>query len=275
MKIRNKKLNILVFVLLGILTLSYIYPLVYMLLNSFKGRTEYYTDKFALPKSFDLSNFKVMFSQFNVLKYFWNSFVVAAGVVLFVTIIGILAAYGFSKLHFRGSATLYFVMVMTMMVPAQVTAIPMYTLFAKLNLINTRRGIIICYLATALPSAIMLLTANFRGISNELLESASIDGCNYFQKITHIIVPMGKTAIILNAIFNFVWTWNDLFLPTIMLQKSEVKTVMVALSMLVSRYSKQPTLQLTGLLLCALPTLIVYAFCQKYIVKGVAMGALK
>ncbi len=275
MKIRSKKLNALVFVLLGILTLSYLYPLFYMGLNSFKGKTEYYVDKFALPKSFDLSNFKVMFSQFNVLKYFLNSFLVAISVVVFVTIIGVLAAYGFSKRRFRGSSGLYLAMVLTMMIPAQVTAIPMYTLLAKLGLINTRYGIVICYLATALPSAIMLLTANFRGISNELIESASIDGCNYFQKIFHVIVPLGKTSIILNAIFNFVWTWNDLFLPTIMLQKNEVKTIMVALSVLVSRYSKQPTLQLTGLLLCAVPTLIVYAFCQKYIVKGVAMGALK
>lgn len=275
MKIRSKKLNALVFVLLGILTLSYLYPLFYMELNSFKGKTEYYVDKFALPKSLDLSNFKVMFSQFNVLKYFLNSFLVAISVVVFVTILGVLAAYGFSKLRFRGTSGLYLAMVLTMMIPAQVTAIPMYTLLAKLGLINTRYGIVICYLATALPSAIMLLTANFRGISNELIESASIDGCNYFQKIFHVIVPLGKTAIILNAIFNFVWTWNDLFLPTIMLQKNEVKTIMVALSVLVSRYSKQPTLQLTGLLLCAVPTLIVYAFCQKYIVKGVAMGALK
>lgn len=275
MKIKNKKLNILIFAALGLLTLTYLYPLFYMAINTFKGSTEYYMDKFALPQQLDWNNYKVMFSQFDILHYFGNSFVVAAGNVLFVTILGVLAGYGFSKLPFKGSDTLYLVMILTMMVPAQVTVIPMYTLFAKLGLNNTHRGIILCYLATALPSAIMLLTANFRGISNELLESASIDGCNYFQRVQHIIIPIGKTAIILNAIFNFVWTWNDLFMPTILLQKNEVKTVMVALSTLVTRYAKEPTLQLTGLFLCAFPTLIVYCFCQKYIVKGIAMGSLK
>ncbi|MGN0981044.1 MAG: carbohydrate ABC transporter permease [Candidatus Avoscillospira sp.] len=275
MKIKSKKLNGLIFAILGLLTLSYLYPIYYMFINSFKGSTEYYYDKFALPAELNWNNFKVMFSQFDILHYFRNSFVVALGVVCFVTVLGVLAAYGFSKLPFRGSSGVYLAMVLTMMVPAQVTVIPMYTLFAKLHMNNTLRGIILCYLATALPSAIMLLTANFRGISNELLESASIDGCGYFQRVLHIILPVGKTAIILNAIFNFVWTWNDLFMPTILLQKNEVKTVMVALSTLVSRYSKEPTLQLTGLLLCAFPTLIVYCFCQKYIVKGVAMGALK
>lgn len=275
MKIKSKKINVLIFALLGLLTLTYLYPMYYMIINSFKTNTEYYYDKFALPKSWNLDNFKVMFSQFDILKYFGNSFLVAAGVVVFVTILSVLAAFGFSKLPFKGSSALYLVMVMTMMVPAQVTVIPMYVMYAKFSLINTRHGIIICYLATALPSAIMLLTANFRGIPNELIESASIDGCNYFQKIWHVIIPMGKTSLVLNAIFNFIWTWNDLFMPTVMLQKNEVKTVMVALSSLVTRYAKNPMLQLTGLLLCALPTLLIYCFCQKYIVKGVAMGALK
>lgn len=275
MKIKNQKLNILIFVILALLTLTYLYPVFYMGINSFKGSTEYFCDKFALPMELKWNNFKVMFSQFNILHYFSNSFIVAAGVVVFVTILSVLAGYGFSKLPFKGSETVYLIMILTMMVPAQVTVIPMYTLFAKLHLNNTFRGIILCYLATALPSAILLLTANFRGIPNELLESASIDGCNYFQKVKNIIIPLGKTAIILNAIFNFVWTWNDLFMPTILLQKNEVKTVMVALSTLVTRYAKEPTLQLTGLFLCAFPTLIVYCFCQKYIVKGVAMGSLK
>lgn len=275
MKIKNKKLNILIFTALALLTLSYLYPIFYMFINAFKESTEYYCDKFALPSQLNWNNFKVMFSQFNILKYFGNSLVVAAGTVMLVTILSVLAGYGFSKLPFRGSSKVYLLMILTMMVPAQVTVIPMYVLFAKLGLNNTHRGIIICYLATTLPSAIMLLTANFRGISNELLESASIDGCNYFQRVFYIILPMGKTAIILNAIFNFVWSWNDLFMPSILLQKNEVKTVMVALSSLVSRYSKEPTLQLTSLLLCALPTILVYCFCQKYIVKGVAMGALK
>lgn len=275
MKIRSKKINALVFVVLGLLTLTYLYPLYYMFINSFKTNTEYYYDKFALPDAWNLDNFKVMFSQFNILKYFFNTFLVAIGVVALVTVLSVLAAFGFSKLPFKGSATLYLIMVLTMMIPAQVTVIPMYVMFSKLSLINTRHGIIICYMATALPSAIMLLTANFRGIPDELIESASIDGCNYFQKLLHVIVPMGKTALTLNAIFNFIWTWNDLFMPTVMLQKNEVKTVMAALSGLVSRYVKNPALQLTGLLLCALPTLFIYCFCQKYIVKGVAMGALK
>lgn len=275
MKIKNKKLNVVIFLALVLLTLTYLYPLYYMAINTFKDSTEYFIDKFSPPQRLDWTNYRVMISQFNILHYFGNSFAIALGVVVFVTILGVLAAYGFSKLPFKGSDTVYLLMVLTMMIPGHVTIIPMYTLFAKLGLNNTRRGIILCYLAIALPSAIMLLTANFRSIPNELLESASIDGCNYFQKILHIIIPVGKTSIILNAIFNFIWTWNDLFMPTILLQKNEVKTAMVALSSLVSRYSRDPTLQLTGLFLCAFPTLIVYCFCQKYIVKGIAMGSLK
>ena len=275
MKKKGKAVNVLIVALLSLLALTYLYPVFYMAVNSMKTSTEYYTSKFALPSSLMLDNFRVMISQFRISKFFFNSFVVAGGNVLFVSLLSVFAAYGFAKLRFRGSDTVYLVMVLTMMIPAQVTIIPVYTLFSKLGLINTRRGLIICYLATALPSSIMLMTANFRGIPDELFESASIDGATYFQKVFLILAPLGKTAVVLNGIFNFIWTWNDLFMPTVMLQKNDVKTVMVALSGLMSRYAKNPTLQLAGLLLCAVPVLLVYCAFQKYIVKGIMMGSIK
>ena len=275
MKTKKKFLNVVIVLLLSILAVTYLYPIFYLIVNSLKNSTEYYTSKFAMPKALAFDNFKVMISQFKITKYLFNSFIVAGGNVLFVSILSLFAGYGFSKLKFRGSDTVYLIMILTMMIPAQVTIIPVYTLFSRMGLINTRRGLIICYLATALPSSIMLLTANFRGIPDELFESASLDGANYFQKVIYILAPLGKTALVLNGIFNFIWTWNDLFMPTVMLQKNEVKTVMVALSALMSRYSKNPTLQLTGLLLCVIPALIIYCAFQKYIVKGITMGSIK
>ena len=275
MKIKGRFINLLIVALLSLLAITYLYPVFYMFINSMKSSTEYYTSKFAMPSSLTLDNFSVMISQFRITRFFFNSFVVAGGNVLFVTILSVFAAYGCAQLKFRGSDTVYLVMILTMMIPAQVTIIPVYTLFSRLGLINTRRGLIICYLATALPSSIMLLTANFRGIPCELFESASIDGASYFQKVIRILAPLGKTAVVLNGIFNFIWTWNDLFMPTIMLQKNDVKTVMVALSGLMSRYSKNPTLQLSGLLLCVVPVLAIYCVFQKYIVKGIMMGSIK
>lgn len=275
MKVKSKALNVVIFFLLALLCFSYLYPLFYMVNNSLKEKMDYLMHQFALPEKLTLRNVQVMFSQFKILRYFWNSFLVAAGVTVFVTILSLFAGYGFSKLPFKGSSALYLALVMTMMIPAQITAIPMYGLFSQLGLVNSRTGLVICYLASATPSAIMLLTANFRGIPNELLESASLDGCGYFRTVYNIILPVGRTSIILNAMFNFIWTWNDLFMPTIMLQKNEVKTLMVALSTLVTRYSKEPLLQMTGLMLAALPAILIYLFLQKYIVKGISMGALK
>lgn len=275
MEIKSKPLNIVIFVLLAALCFSYIYPLLYMIINSLKEKMDYLMHPFAFPEKWTLRNVEVMVSQFQILRYFWNSFLVAAAVTVFVTILSVLAGFGFSKLPFKGSGALYLAFVLTMMIPAQITAIPMYGLFSKLGLVNSRWGLVVCYLASATPSAILLLTANFRGIPNALLESAALDGCNYWRTVIHIVFPLGRTSIILNAMFNFIWTWNDLFMPTIMLQKNEVKTLMVALSSLVTRYSKEPLLQMTGLMLAALPAILIYLFLQKYIVKGISMGALK
>lgn len=275
MKTKSKAVNILVFVLLAVLALSFLYPLYYMFINSFKPRAEYMYDPFALPKEWSAESMRVMFGQFNILLNFKNTFIVAFGGMALITIVALFASYGFSKLRFRGSSALYFGLILTIMIPAQVTIIPMFTLYSKMGLVNTHVAVIMCYLAGGLPSAIMLITANFRSISNEMLEAASIDGCGYFLTVFRVVLPVGKTAIILNAVFNFIWYWNDLFTPTILLQKNEVKTVMVALATLVKRYAKEPAYQIAGLFIAAVPAIFVYIFFQKYIVKGISMGSIK
>jgi ABC-type glycerol-3-phosphate transport system permease component len=119
------------------------------------------------------------------------------------------------------------------------------------------------------------MTANFRSIIDELLEAAEIDGCGYFQRVRHVVVPMGRAAIFLSIIFYFITAWNDLFTPMIFLQSMDKRTVMVALAALMGRYTGAPTLQFAGLLLSAVPALVVYIIFQRNIIKGLSVGAIK
>ena len=121
----------------------------------------------------------------------------------------------------------------------------------------------------------MLMTAMFKSIPNALLEAAEIDGCNYLQRLLYMIVPMGRPAISLTVIIFFINSWNDLFTPMILLKSTEKRTVIVALSSLVGRYSGDPPFQYAGLLLSAIPALIIYIIFQKRIIDGMSMGAVK
>jgi ABC-type glycerol-3-phosphate transport system permease component len=273
---RDSVKRVLVSVLLAALTVTFLYPLYYMLINSLKTRTAYYTNPFSLPTGMlQWENFSTMISQFQILNLFKNSFFVAAGTVVILLVVCVFASYVFAKYNFKGRGVIYLAVIATMFIPSQVTIIPLYVLFSRIGLVNTYWAVILSYVALFLPEAILLMTANFRGIINEMLEAAEIDGCGYFQRVRHVIVPMGRAAIFLSIIFYFITAWNDLFTPMIFLQSMNKRTVMVALAALMGRYTGAPTLQFAGLLLSAVPALIVYIIFQRQIIKGLTVGAIK
>ena len=170
---------------------------------------------------------------------------------------------------------MYLFIVATMFIPGQITMIPIYVLFSKIGLVNNFLSVILVYLANGLPGAIMLITANFRAIPGEMLESSRMDGAGYFKVIWYIVVPMGKAAIAINVVMSFIGYWNDLFTPTILLQNEDVKTVMVALASLMGRYVGDPPYQMAGIMLAMVPAILVYVVFQRFIVKGLVVGAIK
>lgn len=276
MAARTRPRGIAITVLLAILTVSFLYPLYYMLINSLKTRTDFFANQFNLPRApFQFVNYSTMISQFKILSLFRNSFFVSSFTVVGLLVIGTFASYVFAKFRFKGREAIYVAVLATMFIPSQVTIIPLYVLFSRIGLVNTYWSVVFAYLALFLPECILLMTANFRGIIDELLEAAEIDGCGYVQKVWNVVLPMGRAAIFLSIIFYFIMSWNDLFTPMIFLQSMEKRTVMVALAALMGRYTGAPTLQFAGLLLSAVPALVVYVVFQKNIIKGLSLGAIK
>jgi len=273
---RRKLKGILVSLLLAVLTVSFLYPLYYMLINSLKTRTDFFTNQFSLPGApLQFVNYTTMISQFKILNLFKNSFIISAFTVVGLLVIGTFASYVFAKYRFKGRSVIYVAVLATMFIPSQVTIIPLYVLFSKIGLVSTYWSVIFAYLALFLPECILLMTANFRSIIDELLEAAEIDGCSYLQKVWNVVMPMGRAAIFLSIIFYFIMSWNDLFTPMIFLQSMEKRTVMVALAALMGRYTGAPTLQFAGLLRSAVPALIVYIIFQRNIIRGLSLGAIK
>lgn len=269
--------RVLIFLVLFILAISFVYPILFMFINSLKTLKEYYYSPFTLPDLSNLqwSNFGNMISQFKILGLLKNSFIVSFLTVVGLIGLGTLASYAFAKIKFPGSRGLYLAFLVTLFVPAQVTMIPMYINFAKIGLVNNWLGVVIANWAMFLPETIMLMTANFKGIPDEIIEAATIDGCGFFGRLWNVVIPMGWPAISLTIIFFFINSWNDLFTPMIMLKSMDKRTVMVALNSLVGQFTGNPPYQFAGLVLAALPALLVYIFLQKSIVNGMSMGAIK
>jgi ABC-type glycerol-3-phosphate transport system permease component len=276
-KLNQKLSSVMIFLLLLILSVSNLYPLLFMFLNSLKSHTDYLKSPFSLPDFRHLSwnNYATMISQFQILNLFKNTLFISVFTIFFILIFGIIASYAFAKLKFKGKDLIYFLVISSMFVPVQVTIIPLYLMFSKIHLVNTYWAVILTYLGMFLSETILLMTSAFRGIPDELIEAAELDGAGYFDTLRYVIVPMGRSAIILCIIYYFIVTWNDLFTPMILLTDMDLRTVMVALASLISRYSGDPTLQFAGLFLAAIPAILVYAIFQNYIIKGIGEGSTR
>ena len=275
-KFNQRLTNLLIFLILLVLSISNLYPFFYMFMNSIKSRTDYFVDPFSvwgLKLTWD--NYITMISQFHILNLFKNSFIISFFTIIFLLSIGIVASYAFAKLNFKGKNIIFLLVISTMFIPVQATIIPMYMFFSKLHLVNTSWSVIFMYVGMFIPEVILLMTSGFRGIPDELIEAAKLDGAGYFDIIRYVIIPMGKPAIILSIIFYFIVTWNDLFTPMILLQSMDKRTVMVALAALLSRYSGDPTFQFAGLVLASIPAILVYAIFQRFIIKGISLGSTK
>jgi ABC-type sugar transport system, permease component len=247
-----------------------------MIANSLKSQVEYMVSPFTVDFiNGHYNNYKAMVTQFNIFKYFSNTFVVDAGSLIFQLALAICASYAFAKLKFRGQNKAYLGIMIIMFIPAQIVIIPMYVMFSKVGLIDNLWGILLRYVAAGLPGTILLLTSNFRGIPSEMIEAGRIDGCGYFKIIRNIVIPMGLPAISICVIINFIGNWNELFTPMILIKSSDSQLIMPALTSLVGRYSKDVPFQLTGLLLASVPAILIYLILQKKIVMGVSMGSIK
>lgn len=276
-KYSPKRIFALVFitVFMILLTISFLYPLWYMFSNALKTRVDYYTNPFGLPKEVTFDNFRSILLDYNVGRNIFNSLLIAVIATVLVIVTSAFASYAFAKLHFKHKALAYAVVLSTMFLPAQVTMIPKYAMFAKMGLIDSMWSVILSYWAAGVPGAVLLMRNAFAGISNEVIESAKLDGAGFFTIVWRIVVPMGFSGIAIVIIFQFINAWNDYLTPLLYLQSPEKMTLMVTLSQMVTKYGDFPTIQFAGLFISVLPTLLVYLVLQKYMLKGAASGAIK
>ena len=211
---RKKKLTVskvLVYLFLIITAVSTIYPVIFMILSSFKDKIDYLKNMFGIPTVWRLNNYKAIFNSFDIKQMLFNSFYVTiVGVVVSLAVTS-MAAFSLTKLKYRGRNGIFRLFMFVLMVPGQALMMPIYVIMSKMGLVNTRLSVILVYVATSLAFSTYLLCQNCRDIPDEMIEAARIDGANYFYILWRIIVPLSKPIIATLALFYGVGRWNDWF----------------------------------------------------------------
>jgi raffinose/stachyose/melibiose transport system permease protein len=267
--------TVVVIVLLSIVAISTLYPIIYMTLGSLKEKIEYLKDPFGFPQKPSLRNYWLLFNTYGVLKPIFNSIFTTVISIIITGFLCSLASFPLAKLEFKGKEFLFMFISAFMMVPIAVLMIPTYVLFSRIGLINNYLSIIIFWCVIDLPYGIYMMTSNLRSIPTDTIESARIDGASLFKVFYSIILPMGKPIIATMVIIYFMWNWNDLLMPMLLLQSESMTTLTVAVTTVIGRYFSNMPLLLAGLLINSLPTVTIYVIFQKYIIKGVTEGAIK
>ena len=224
---------------------------------------------------FTLDNYKNVFQNLPILKYFLNSLFVAVITTIGQVIIALFAGYAFARMKFRGSNALFFIILITMMIPPQVNIIPLFWLMSKLHLINTYHALILPGLFGGF--GIFLMRQHFLIMSKELEDAAKIDGCNIFQTVVKISMPLAMPAIATLGIFTFVSSWNSFMWPLIATTTESMRTLPLGLAEFRGSFRE---IILWGQLLacsviCAVPAILVFLIGKKYIISDILKGGVK
>jgi multiple sugar transport system permease protein len=249
-------------------------PILYLAITSFKEPEL----TFAIPPVWvfkpTLQNYQEVLSSTSFNKYFANSVIIAVSTITIALVLGTLAAYGFSRFKFRGNFWLRMSSLIPQMLPPIAIVVPLYVLFSRLDLIDSQQALIISYLSFTIPLSIWMMVGFFNDVPIELEEAAMIDGCSRFGALVRVSLPLALPGIAATAILAFLYCWNE-FLYAVILTGRDARTLPVIItsfmtnkSVLWGRIAASGTLVL-------IPVLIFALVAQRYLVRGLARGAVK
>ena len=274
-KKKPSAIQIVIYVFLVLISISYILPLLWVFNVSFKTNKEIFTAPFALPQDITFDNFTFAWKAGRLGVATLNSFIVCVVALVLSMLIGSMAAFGIARLRWKGAKLAMTYFLTGMMIPIHCVLIPLFTRFAKIGLSNSLLGIIIPYVTFSLPITIFIMTGFFKGLPNELIECACIEGANIFQIFSKICLPLGKTGLCVTGLMTFIGNWNELLLAMVFISDDNKKTLPVALSKFVGPYNTNYSQMFAAIIIAIIPTIVVYCLFSNQIVDGLTAGAVK
>jgi multiple sugar transport system permease protein len=226
-----------------------------------------------LPAKITFEHYVTLFTKLQLARYLLNSLVISVSVTLISLFFNSMAGYAFAKYRFPGKDRLFRFLVAEMVIPAQVTTLPLFLMLNKVGLINTYMGVIVAGMATIY--GIFLMRQFALSIPDSFIEAARMDGSSDFRIYWSVILPLCKPILITLAIFTFMGTWNDFLWPLIVMTDDSMYTLPVALANLSGEHVQDTELMMAGAVMTILPVMLVFIALQKYYISGIMAGGMK
>ncbi len=274
-QLRDRLMGWMAFALLLLAAIVWLIPIAWVVDTALKTESDTTTVPVTWipPSGFTLESFWQILSAGNMLRWYFNSFLTSSIITLMVVLLASLAAFGFSRVAFRGSNFLFFMIVAGIVIPPQVLIVPLFIEMQALGLVDTYWGIILPQMAA--PIAVFIFKQFFDGIPHELEDAARVDGASRLRVYWQIWMPLSRPAIAAVAIFIFVLSWNNFLWPFIVVTNTDMMTIPVGIATVQSSYGVRYADIMASAVLAGLPLVIVFLFFQRQIVQGIANTGLK
>ena len=265
--VRRRVRTSTLFAVMCVVAVVMLYPFFYMLDNAFRNQSQ-----FARQSGHSALSWRQLFTELPVWRELLNSTLICAVSILGILAVSTTAGFAFAKLRYRASGWVFLGVVAALMVPLQSIIIPEYVNLGKLGLINTYLGAILVYVALGTPFATFLMATYYRGISDDLIEAAVMDGLSYERTFLRIALPLSWPAIATVTVLQFIQIWDDLLVGLLFLQNPDQRTITVGLAALSSGRTTSIPVLMAGSFVSAVPAIIVFLFFQRHLVKGLTLG---
>lgn len=250
------------------------YPLFWMITNSFKETDEIFSSSWALPSEWLFSNYVQAWNT-GISDYFMNSVIITSITCLLTVFLAALGAFAFARFQFKGKSLLLLLCIGGMMLSPQVSLVPLYKLIQFLGIHDTYWALILPYVAYRIPITLLLIRSAFLDVPKELIEAAYLDGCSNWTVFTKIYIQLNKPILVTATVLTAYFTWNEFVFALIFIDTEALKTIPAGLMQFRDTLSTNWGVLLAGLMISALPIIILFLFLQKYFIRGFTSGSVK
>ncbi len=258
-------------------TVIALFPVVVILINSFKSRRAIFRDPLALPdaESFSTVGYQTVFNQGDFFLYFQNSMIVTVASLFFVLLFGAMAAFALSEYRFRGNTLMGLYLALGIMIPIRIGTVAILELMVNTGLVNTLWALILVYTAQGLPLAVFILSEFMRGVSDDLKNAGRIDGLSEYTIFFRLVLPLVRPAMATVAVFNMIPIWNDLWFPLILAPAEATKTLTLGSQVFIGQFVTDWNAVLSALSMAILPVMVLYVIFSRQLIRGITSGAVK
>ena len=272
---KQKAARVFSYLFMALCVLVALFPIVWVVLSSFKTNREILSNGLQLPSTFSFSGYKQALEMAPILKFFVNSLIVSFASTALNVFILAMAGYVFAKKKFRFKNLIFGILSLSMVIPSTALMSPVYTVITKLHLYDTKMALILVYTALNMPIALMILRSAFAAIPTELEEAAYIDGAGFFRTFWQVMMPCAKGGLASAAVLAFLGSWNEFTFALLLTSSTSTRTLPLSLSYFTSQFSFNYTAMFAAITIAVLPSIIVFSIFQEQVCSSLTAGSVK